>query len=117
MKQLGEICFASSDFMQVMDNSIKDDSTLAENSVSELMASGKNLIAETKDAIVTIVEPNISTKSDDSGIFIFEKVAAGFYTVKASAVTYLPVTLKKVAVNGNAETNLGIVLDPEVSPV
>ncbi len=54
MKQLGEICFASSDFMQVMDNSIKDDSTLAENSVSELMASGKNLIAETKDAIVTI---------------------------------------------------------------
>ncbi|MEI6851535.1 MAG: carboxypeptidase-like regulatory domain-containing protein [Bacteroidota bacterium] len=70
-----------------------------------------------KDAIVTIVEPNISTKSDDSGIFIFEKVAAGFYTVKASAVTYLPVTLKKVAVNGNAETNLSIGMEPEVSPV
>ena len=70
-----------------------------------------------KDAMVAIVELNLSSKTDDAGIFLFENVAAGYYSVKVTAMTFQTVTKKNVAVNGNAETNLGIALDPEVSPV
>jgi hypothetical protein len=68
-----------------------------------------------EDAIISIVELGISATSDEEGNFYFENVAAGIYTIKVTAVTYLAVTLVNVAVNGNAETNLDITMNPDES--
>jgi hypothetical protein len=68
-----------------------------------------------EDAEISIVELTISTTSDEEGNFYFENVAAGVYTVKVTAETYLAVTRANVAVNGDAETNLEIGMTPDDS--
>jgi hypothetical protein len=68
-----------------------------------------------EDAEISIVELSISTTSDEEGNFYFENVAAGVYTIKVTAETYLAVTLTNVVVNGDAETNLSIEMKADES--
>ncbi len=68
-----------------------------------------------EDAIVTIVELGISTTSDDEGYYYFEDVAAGVYTIKITASTYLDVTLVKITVNGDGEVSLDVTMNADAS--
>lgn len=54
MKEIGELCLDSSDFLSVIDNSIKEDGKLVENNVTELVQSGKKLIVQGKDVKISI---------------------------------------------------------------
>lgn len=54
LKEFGEFSTAGSNFLDTLDNKIRDDGTLEENSVKDLMQAGKPLIAEGKDFIFSI---------------------------------------------------------------
>lgn len=53
-KELGELMTDSSVLLSVIDKSIKDDGTVVENSVPEMIAAGKEVVAEFKDAVISI---------------------------------------------------------------
>lgn len=53
-KELGEFFTETSGFFQTLDNSIKDDGKLKENSIPELIKEGKEVIAEGKDVYISI---------------------------------------------------------------
>lgn len=53
-KELGELMADSSVLLSVIDKSIKDDGTVEENSVPEMMAAGKEVVAELKDVVISI---------------------------------------------------------------
>ena len=53
-KELSELFSESSEFFCKLDNAIKEDGTLKENSIPELIKEGKHLIAEGKDVIISI---------------------------------------------------------------
>lgn len=53
-KEIGEALLETSDFLNVVDNAIKDDGKLKENSAKEFLQAGKPVITEWKDVIVTI---------------------------------------------------------------
>lgn len=52
-KEIGEACFAVSDTMSVVDKSIRDDGSLVQNSVEEVVKSGKKVVVEMADVILT----------------------------------------------------------------
>ena len=54
MKEVGEFCTDSSEFLATLDTSIKEDGTIKQNSVSELIQAGRHVIAEGKDVIISI---------------------------------------------------------------
>jgi regulator of protease activity HflC (stomatin/prohibitin superfamily) len=53
-KELGELMTDSSVFLSVIDKSIKDDGTVEENTVPEMIAAGKEVVAELKDVVISI---------------------------------------------------------------
>ena len=53
-QQIGEALLETSDVFEKIDEAIKDDGTLKENSIKEILAEGKEAIVEWKDAIVSI---------------------------------------------------------------
>lgn len=54
LKEIGEFASSGSNFLDILDNKIRDDGTLAENSIKDLIDAGKPLIAEGKDVIISI---------------------------------------------------------------
>jgi iron complex outermembrane receptor protein len=59
--------------------------------------------------VVKIIALNKTTLTDEEGIFIFSKVAAGVYTIEFSLLGYTPVT-EKVTIIGGKETIVTIPL-------
>ena len=59
-KEIGEFFTDSSNFMNVLDNAIKDDGKIDQNSVKEVLAAGKEVLAEGKDVIISIKPKNDS---------------------------------------------------------
>lgn len=55
-KELGEFFSSGSNFLKVLDLSIKEDGKLAQNSAKELIEAGKEVVAEGKD-VVLIIKP------------------------------------------------------------
>ena len=53
-KEIGELFTDSSNFLNTLDKAIKDDGTIEQNSVKELLESGKHVIAEGRDVIISI---------------------------------------------------------------
>jgi len=53
-KEVGEAFLESSNFLEVLDNAIRDDGKLKENSARELIDAGKRVVAEGKDVVVII---------------------------------------------------------------
>jgi len=53
-KEVGELFTNISQFSAILDNSIKEDGTIEQNSVKELLNSGKSIVAEGKDVIISI---------------------------------------------------------------
>lgn len=53
-KEIGETFLSGSEFLNTVDQSIRDDGTLRENSVKELIAAGKEVMAEANDVIISI---------------------------------------------------------------
>ena len=53
-KEVGELFSDSSVFLATLDTAIKDDGTIEQNSVKELISAGKEVIAEGKDVIISI---------------------------------------------------------------
>ena len=53
-KEIGELFLEGSDFLKLLNGSIKEDGKLKENSAKELIQAGKEVIAEAKDVIVVI---------------------------------------------------------------
>lgn len=54
MKEIGETFIGGSNFFNVLDNSIRSDGKLEENSIKELLKAGKEVIAEANDVIISI---------------------------------------------------------------
>ena len=57
-KEIGEMFIGGSNFFNVLDKSIKSDGKLEENSIKELLAAGKMVIAEANDVIISIKPKN-----------------------------------------------------------
>lgn len=53
-KEIGEFFADGSTFLATLDNAIKEDGTIVQNSVPELLSAGKAVIAEGKDVIISI---------------------------------------------------------------
>jgi len=53
-REVGETFLSGSLFLNTLDQSIRDDGSLKENSVKELLAAGKEVITEAKDVIISI---------------------------------------------------------------
>lgn len=53
-KEIGEMFIGGSNFFNVLDKSIKSDGKLEENSIKELLAAGKVVVAEASDVIISI---------------------------------------------------------------
>lgn len=53
-KEIGEAFLGTSDALTTMDNAIRDDGTIVQNSVAEVIASGKPVLAEWNDVIISI---------------------------------------------------------------
>lgn len=53
-KEVGETFLSGSKFLNTLDQSIRDDGSLKENSVKELLAAGKEVITEANDVIISI---------------------------------------------------------------
>lgn len=53
-REIGEFFLEGSDFLKLLNGSIKEDGKLKENSAKELIQAGKEVIAEAKDVIVVI---------------------------------------------------------------
>ena len=53
-KELGEAFMSASDVFQKLDDMIRDDGTLVENSTKDVWKAGKILVAETKDVVISI---------------------------------------------------------------
>ena len=68
-----------------------------------------------EDAIVTIVELNMSVTSDEEGEYYFENVPAGTYKLKCTAYTYVTETITDVEVLDNANTDQDIDLNSDES--
>lgn len=54
MKELGEFCGDSSTFLTVLDQAIKEDGSIKQNSVQEVLSAGKEVIGELKDVTISI---------------------------------------------------------------
>lgn len=55
-RETGEMFFSLSKFSQKVDDAIKDDGSLIENNVNEVINAGKKVVAETED-VVMIIKP------------------------------------------------------------
>jgi hypothetical protein len=53
-KELGELMTDSSVLLSVIDKSIKDDGSVEQNTVPEMIAAGKEVVAELKDVVISI---------------------------------------------------------------
>ncbi len=53
-REIGETFLSGSNFLNTLDQSIRDDGSLKENSVKELLAAGKEVITEANDVIISI---------------------------------------------------------------
>ena len=53
-KEVGELFAGSSTFLATLDGAIKDDGSIEQNSVQELIAAGKTVVAEGKDVVLSI---------------------------------------------------------------
>lgn len=53
-KELSDVALASSQFFKLLDSAIKEDGTVVQNNLKEAVEAGKTVVAETKDAWVTI---------------------------------------------------------------
>lgn len=53
-KEVGEFFTDSSSFLTAVDGAIKDDGTIQQNSIAEVLSAGKQVIAEGKDVIISI---------------------------------------------------------------
>jgi len=53
-KEIGETFIGGSNFFRVLEHSIRSDGKLEENSIKEVLAAGKEVIAEANDVIISI---------------------------------------------------------------
>lgn len=53
-KEIGETFIGGSNFFKVLEKSIKNDGNLEENSIKEILAAGKEVVAEANDVIISI---------------------------------------------------------------
>ncbi|MEI6122254.1 MAG: carboxypeptidase-like regulatory domain-containing protein [Bacteroidota bacterium] len=69
-----------------------------------------------EDATVTIVELNIAVTSDEEGIYYFENVTVGTYSLKVTAETYLDLTIPNIQILADTEVNIDAALtsDPNL---
>ena len=68
-----------------------------------------------EDAQVYIAELELNTTTDEDGEFYFEKIPAGKYTIKVTAVTYLNEVVENVEILPDAEVTLNIGMSSEES--
>jgi hypothetical protein len=54
LKEGGELLSSGSNFLDALDNHIRDDGSLAENTLKEMIEAGKPVIAEGKDFIISV---------------------------------------------------------------
>lgn len=54
MKELGEFCGDSATFLIVLDQAIKEDGSIKQNSVQEVLSAGREVIGELKDVTISI---------------------------------------------------------------
>jgi hypothetical protein len=66
-KELSEAFASSSDFLKILDQSIKEDGKISQNSAKELMQAGKEVVAEAND-VVLIIKPKKKKKNVSSNL-------------------------------------------------
>lgn len=54
LKEIGETFIGGSNFFSVVNQAIKDDGSINQNSIAQVIASGKEVIAEANDVIISI---------------------------------------------------------------
>lgn len=54
LKEVGEFASSGSNFLDVVDSKIRDDGSIAENCIKDVIAAGRPLVAECKDVIISI---------------------------------------------------------------
>jgi hypothetical protein len=66
-----------------------------------------------EDATVTLDEAGLSITTDEEGVYYFENVPAGTYTVKVEAATYLSQSVQNVEILPGSEANQDIALNSD----
>ncbi|MEI6122889.1 MAG: carboxypeptidase-like regulatory domain-containing protein [Bacteroidota bacterium] len=68
-----------------------------------------------EEASVTIVEANLTIKTDEDGAFYFENLPSGTYTINVSALTYLSKTIADIEITDGSEVSQDVELDSDES--
>ncbi len=64
---------------------------------------------------IALAGPTIGTTSDRDGLYRFQNIRAGSYTMKFSAVGYAPVIIREVMVHIDLRTRIDVSLEPSVT--